>query len=51
LFRGQIEEHGLTRKDVKFTDAVLKKLIREYTREAGVRQLNAKSPRFPQGHS
>jgi len=35
----QIEEHGLTRKDVKFTDSALRKLIREYTREAGVRQL------------
>src|SRR5690349_16249316 len=35
----QIEEHGLTRQDVKFTDAVLRRLIREYTREAGVRQL------------
>ena len=36
----QIEEHGLTRKDVKFSDAALRKLIREYTREAGVRQLD-----------
>jgi ATP-dependent Lon protease len=35
----QLEEHGLTRKDVVFSDAVLRKLIREYTREAGVRQL------------
>ena len=35
----QIEEHGLTRKDVNFSDAVLRALIREYTREAGVRQL------------
>src|SRR5882757_7463759 len=35
----QIEEHGLTRKDVKFLDGALRKLIREYTREAGVRQL------------
>jgi ATP-dependent Lon protease len=35
----QIEEHGLTRRDVKFTDTALRKLIREYTREAGVRQL------------
>ncbi|MGA2281863.1 MAG: endopeptidase La [Verrucomicrobiota bacterium] len=35
----QIEEHGLTRQDVKFADTALHKLIREYTREAGVRQL------------
>ena len=35
----QIEEHGLTRKDVKFAASALRKLIREYTREAGVRQL------------
>jgi ATP-dependent Lon protease len=35
----QIEEHGLTRNDVKFADSALRKLIREYTREAGVRQL------------
>jgi ATP-dependent Lon protease len=35
----QLEEHGLTRSDVKFTDAALRHLIREYTREAGVRQL------------
>ena len=35
----QVEEHGLTRQDIKFTDSALRKLIREYTREAGVRQL------------
>ncbi|HEV2455238.1 MAG TPA: endopeptidase La [Verrucomicrobiae bacterium] len=35
----QIEEHGLTRQEIKFTDPALRKTIREYTREAGVRQL------------
>ena len=35
----QIGEHGLTKRDLKITDATLRKLIREYTREAGVRQL------------
>ena len=35
----QLEEHGLTRSDVKFSDAALRLLIRDYTREAGVRQL------------
>jgi len=35
----QLEEHGLTRRDVKFSDASLRRLIQDYTREAGVRQL------------
>jgi len=35
----QIEEHGLTRQDVRFTDGALRELIQEYTREAGLRQL------------
>jgi ATP-dependent Lon protease len=35
----QIEEHGLTKRDVKIADDTLRGLIREYTREAGVRQL------------
>lgn len=35
----QIEEHGLSRKDVKMPDATLRQVIQGYTREAGVRQL------------
>ncbi|MBU6411791.1 MAG: endopeptidase La, partial [Verrucomicrobia bacterium] len=35
----QLHEHGLTRQDLKLNDGTLRKLIREYTREAGVRQL------------
>ncbi len=36
----QLEEHGLTRGDVTIPDATLRGLIQEYTREAGVRQLD-----------
>jgi ATP-dependent Lon protease len=35
----QLEEHGLKKKVVKFPDATIKHLIEDYTREAGVRQL------------
>jgi len=35
----QLEEHGLNRQAVKFPDATLRRVIQEYTREAGVRQL------------
>lgn len=35
----QIEEHGLKKSDVKFSKAVLEKVIEEYTRESGVRGL------------
>ena len=35
----QVEENGLTKTDVTFDDASLKELIRSYTREAGVRNL------------
>src|SRR3974390_2974748 len=35
----QLEEHGLKKKIVKIPDSTLRELIREYTREAGVRQL------------
>jgi ATP-dependent Lon protease len=35
----QIEEHGLQRKQVKLPDATLKRLVLDYTHEAGVRQL------------
>ncbi len=35
----QLEEHGLTKQEVILPDPTLRRLIQEYTREAGVRQL------------
>jgi ATP-dependent Lon protease len=35
----QLEEHGLNRSEVRFPDSTLKSVIHDYTREAGVRQL------------
>lgn len=35
----EIKEHGLSEKDVKFNDDVILKIIHEYTKEAGVRNL------------
>lgn len=35
----QLEEHGLKKKVVRFSDSTLRRLVEDYTREAGVRQL------------
>lgn len=35
----QMEEHGLDRNEVKIPDATIRQVIHDYTREAGVRQL------------
>jgi ATP-dependent Lon protease len=39
LIPRQIKENGLHHDEVKFTDAALTQIIRDYTREAGVRNL------------
>jgi len=39
LLKRQIKENGLQSKQVKFSDSALRQLIREYTREAGLRNL------------
>ena len=39
LVRRQMSENGLTPGEINFTDEALRELIRSYTREAGVRQL------------
>lgn len=39
LIRRQIEEHGLQPEQITITDGALHTIIREYTREAGVRNL------------
>jgi ATP-dependent Lon protease len=35
----QLQEHGLTAKDVRIPEPALRRVIQDYTREAGVRQL------------
>jgi ATP-dependent Lon protease len=39
LIPREAKEHGLAATDIAFDDAALVKILREYTREAGVRQL------------
>ncbi|MBN2357593.1 endopeptidase La [candidate division KSB1 bacterium] len=39
LIPRQIEENGLKKKDIKFSKSIVAKIIRDYTREAGVRNL------------
>lgn len=39
LIPGQLEEHGLTEQQISFSRGVLETIIREYTYEAGVRNL------------
>ncbi len=39
LIRKQIKEHGLQEKHISFSEGAIRRMIREYTREAGVRNL------------
>ena len=38
LLPKQIKEHGLTKANFKLSDDAIKKIVRYYTREAGVRE-------------
>ena len=40
LIKDQLKEHGLKEKDVVFTDDAILTLIRNYTKESGVRELD-----------
>jgi ATP-dependent Lon protease len=40
LIPKQLKEHALTKKNIKISDDFIKQLMRDYTKEAGVRQLN-----------
>jgi ATP-dependent Lon protease len=42
LIPKQLKEHGLKAKDVTFSEAIIYKIIDDYTREAGVRSLERK---------
>jgi len=39
LIKREIKEHGLIEKEIKFTDDAILTIIRNYTRESGVREL------------
>ena len=39
LVRRQVKENGLRGDEIKFTEEALRRMVREYTREAGVRSL------------
>jgi ATP-dependent Lon protease len=42
LIKKQMKEHGINRKRLSITPATLRNMIREYTRESGVRELERK---------
>ncbi len=42
LLPKQLQQHGLTKKDISLTSKVIEKIIEEYTRESGVRGLEKK---------
>ncbi len=39
ILQKQLTEHGLSKEKIKFSDKAINKVIREYTRESGVRNL------------
>ncbi len=39
LIPRQLAEHGLTRRQLRFTDAAIRRIVNDYTKEAGLRNL------------
>ena len=51
LIPRQLEEHGFSKKELKFSNALLTHIINDYTRESGVRQLEKTIAKIVRHHA